>query len=114
MVSLEQFRTIARGFPEVETSPHFEKESFRIKKKIFVTLDPDKKTATVKLNQIDQSVFCAFDTAVIYPVAGGWGKQGWTHIELKKVKKAMLVDILTTAFCTVAPAKLAAKYQSGG
>jgi hypothetical protein len=31
-------------------------------------------------------------------------------INLKKVKKSMLLDALTTAWKTVAPSKLAAKY----
>ncbi|KYP16360.1 MAG: hypothetical protein A1D16_17005 [Flavihumibacter sp. CACIAM 22H1] len=102
----------ALQFEEVDLSPHFEKESFRVKKKIFATLNPVKKLATVKLNQIDQSVFCAIDSAVLFPVPGAWGKQGWTHINLKTVKNALLLDILTSAYCTVAPPKLALKYRS--
>lgn len=65
----------------------------------------------VKLTPEDQSVFCAFDPAVICPVPGGWGKKGATFIELKKVRKTMLKDALTVAYCTVAPKKLAEKYQ---
>ena len=64
----------------------------------------------VKLSLDDQSVFCAFDKRVIYPVPGGWGRQGATYIELKKVKKTMLFDAMTVAYCTVAPKKLAEKY----
>jgi hypothetical protein len=41
----------------------------------------------VKLSVIDQSVFCAFDKTIIYPVNNKWGKQGWTLVELKKIKK---------------------------
>jgi hypothetical protein len=64
----------------------------------------------VKLSPIDQSVFCAFDETVIYPVPGGWGRKGATMINLKKVKKSMLLDALTTAWKTVAPPKLVKKY----
>jgi hypothetical protein len=95
----------------VEQQPHFEKLSFRVKKKIFATLDSHAKQAVLKLSLIDQSVFSNFDPSVIYPVNGAWGKQGWTKIELKKVRKGMLVDALTTAYCTVAPKTLAQKYQ---
>jgi len=61
----------------------------------------------VKLSLSDQSVFCSFDNSIIYPVPGGWGRQGSTFIELKKIKKGMLKDALTTAFCHVAPQKIA-------
>ena len=65
-----------------------------------------------KLTAIDQSVFCAFDQTIIYPVEGSWGKQGWTIVNLKKIRKSMLQDLLTTAYCTVAPPKLAQQYKT--
>ena len=64
----------------------------------------------VKLSAIDQSVFCAYDKEVIFPVPGAWGKHGATFINLKKVKKSMLTDALTTAWKTTAPPKLVDKY----
>ena len=60
----------------------------------------------VKLNMVDQSVFCAFDKLTIFPVPGGWGRKGATFINLKKVRKAMLQDALLMAWKNVAPAKL--------
>jgi len=98
MVSIESFRTLALSFPGTKELPHFEKTSFRVNKKIFTTMDIANKRAVVKLSSIDQSVFCDFDEEAIYPVKGAWGKQGWTSIELKKVKKSMLVDLLTTSY----------------
>ncbi len=64
----------------------------------------------VKLTPEDQSVFCSFDKTVIFPVPGGWGRRGATFVNLKKVRKAMLLEALTTAWKTVAPEKLSAKY----
>lgn len=64
----------------------------------------------VKLSLHDQSVFCAYDKTVIYPVPGGWGAKGATFIELKKVKKTMLKDAVTVAYCNVAPPGLSEKY----
>jgi len=66
----------------------------------------------VKLSPKDQSVFCAYDLSVVYPVPGGWGLKGATFIDLKKVKRSMLKDAITTAYCTVAPAKYADPYRS--
>lgn len=109
MVTIDEMISRAMSFPEVSHTPHFEKESFRVKKKIFATLDTKKQRAVVKLSPIDQSVFSAYDPDVIFPVAGGWGKQGWTVIELRKVRKTMFKDALQTAYRTVAPKSLSAQ-----
>ncbi|HEY0654140.1 MAG TPA: MmcQ/YjbR family DNA-binding protein [Chryseosolibacter sp.] len=101
MVELESFRNLALSLPGAVEAPHFEKNSFRIKKKIFATLDSQNKRAVLKLSPEDQSVFCAFDSSVFYPVPNKWGKQGWTMVELKKVRKDMCQDALKQAYYTV-------------
>ncbi|TND06535.1 MAG: hypothetical protein FD123_3470 [Bacteroidetes bacterium] len=111
MVSIATFRKLASSFDEVEEAPHFEKTSFRVKKKIFATLDIKNQRACLKFSLVDQSAFSAFDKTVIYPVPGAWGKHGYTYVELKKVRKETIVDALTTSYCEVAPKKLAAKYR---
>lgn len=111
MVGTETLRQLALAFDETEELPHFEKTSFRVKKKIFATLDHAAKRACVKLSPVDQSVFSAYDASIIYPVPGAWGKQGWTYIELKKVRKTVLKDALTCAYRAVAPPKLSDKYK---
>ena len=108
MVTIEHFSSIAISFPEVNIQPHFEKKSFRAGKKIFATLDEVKQVACLKLTVEEQDVFCAFDRNIIYPVPNKWGKQGWTFINLQAVPEAMLSDALRTAYCSVAPSKLAA------
>jgi hypothetical protein len=105
MVDIKTFKQLALSFAGVEELPHFEKSSFRVKKKIFVTHAQDSNIICVKLSEVDQSVFCAFDKTVIYPVDNKWGKQGWTLVDLKKVRKDMLKDILTTAYTGVGSTK---------
>ena len=110
MTSIEQARKVALSLPETEEKPHFHLTSFRIKNKIFATIHAEKNYMMVKLSAIDQSVFCTYNKDVIFPVPGGWGKRGATFINLKKVKKAMFLDALKTAWKTTAPAKLIEKY----
>jgi len=105
MVDIKTFKQLALSFSGVEEQPHFEKTSFRVKKKIFATHAADSNLICVKLSEIDQSVFCAFDKTIIYPVDNKWGKQGWTLVDIKKVRKDMLVDILTTAYKEVTSGK---------
>jgi hypothetical protein len=110
MVTIGQAAMIALSLPEVEEKPHFHLTSFRVKDKIFTTIHADKNYVMVKLSPVDQSVFCSYDKAVIFPVPGGWGKKGATFINLKKIKRSMLIDALTTAWKTVAPVTLVKKY----
>lgn len=107
MVSIDIFRKLALSFPEAIEECHFEKTSFRVKKKIFASYDHVTKRACIKLSEIDQDVFSSADKAVIFPVDNKWGKQGWTLIEISKVRKELFIDALTTAYCEVAPKKLA-------
>ena len=98
MVAIGDFKQLALTFPDVVEQTHFEKTSFRARKKIFATLSSENQRACVKLSEIDQSVFCSFDKTIIYPVDNKWGKQGWTNIELQKIKKKMLEDLLKCAY----------------
>ncbi len=102
MVDIVTFKSLAMSFPETEELPHFEKTSFRISNKIFATLDESHQRACLKFNQVDQSVFCLIDPTIIYPVNNKWSKQGWTFIELNKVKKNLLKDALSKAYGAVA------------
>lgn len=110
MISISSFIKKALTFEEAVEEPHFEKKSFRVNKKIFATLNTEKQTITVKLTMIDQSVFCSYNKEIIYPATGAWGKQGWTIVNLKKIPAAMIDDLLVSAYCAVAPKRLAAKY----
>lgn len=110
MVDIEIFKKMVLSFPETTEQPHFEKTSFKVGPKIFVTLDLQTKRACAKLSLIDQDVFSSFDKTIIFPVPNKWGKKGWTFIALHKIKPEMLKDVLTRAFCEVAPKRLSKDY----
>ena len=110
MPSIDTARKLALALPETKEKKHFDTPDFRVGNKIFASLHEAKGLMMVKLNIIDQSVFCAYDPAVIYPVPGSWGTKGATFIDLKKVKQAMLKDALITAWKNVATKKLVATY----
>ncbi|MDZ4807843.1 MAG: MmcQ/YjbR family DNA-binding protein [Bacteroidota bacterium] len=115
MVSIETVRKMVLSFPETDEHPNpiaigFERRAFRVMKKIFATLSEKDFTVSLKLSLHDQSGFCAFDKSVIYPVPGGWGRMGFTFVNLKKVKKTMFKDALTVAYCNTAPPKLTAAF----
>ena len=102
----EQFRKRTLSFPDASEEPHFEKTSFRVRKKIFATMSPEKAEVVLKLSLLEQTVFTDASNGAIYPVANKWGQQGWTVVLLKKVKTGMLQDALTCSYRCVAPKKL--------
>jgi predicted DNA-binding protein (MmcQ/YjbR family) len=106
MIRFTTLRKTALSLPEVTEEPHFEKTSFRVSKKIFVSYDESQHRACIKLSEFDQGLFSAYDNTIIFPVPNKWGKQGWTFIDMKHVPKEMFTDALKTAYCEVAPKKL--------
>ena len=106
MSTFGTFEKITLSFPEITIEPHFEKISFRIRKKIFATYDEKHNRVTVKLSEIDQDNFSSLSPS-IYPVNNKWGKHGWTFIELSQVNPDLLSKVLKAGYCEVAPKKLA-------
>lgn len=112
MITAQTFRKLALTFEEVEELPHFDKTSFRVKKKIFATLNEKQQRATLKLSEKDQSIFSLYgDKRAVYPVPNKWGKQGWTQFLLNEMEEEFLNDALVAAYCEVAPKHLALKYN---
>lgn len=108
---IQRIRSIVSKFPEVTEEPHFEKISFRVKKKIFATCNEDGTTLTVKLSPEDQNVF-SLDRTKIHPVANKWGNQGWTIAYPALLTEEQLNDLLLTAYCEIAPKKLSEMVKS--
>ena len=109
MVDTETFKAMALSFPGTTEAPHFDRTAFRTKLRIFATLHKTLQQANLKLTIIDQSVFSAIDPAIIYPVNNKWGKQGWTCVELKKVRKTILKEALLKAYNLAVPVEIIKK-----
>ena len=114
MISLKTARQLALSFDGAEEMPHFEKPSFRINKKIFLTLDEKNNRACIKLPEIEQDIFSSINKKMIYPVPNKWGKQGWTLIELKDISKDLFREALTASFTNVAPKKVKVEAKTKG
>ena len=112
MLRTNDVRKLALSFDETVELPHFERTSFRVRKKIFATMLERDNIAVLMLSLVDQSVFCSYDKAAMYPVPNKWGLKGATIVELRKVRKDIFKDALTTAYCKVAPKELALKYET--
>lgn len=111
MVDIKTFTELALGFEEAVEQPHFHKSSFRVRKKIFATLDSKENIAVLKLADHEQVAFLDIGKGAIAPVKGAWGRQGWTEIDLDNVTKDVLIYALKTSYCRVAPKALAKPYS---
>ena len=107
MNSLEDLKRLAMSLPEVTEDVHFAKTSLKVRKKIFATYDHKIKRVCLKLSPVDQDVFAAIGRHYVFPVPGAWGRKGWTYFETVQLRNEVLRDAVITAYCTVAPAKLA-------
>lgn len=98
MVTTADAKTLALSLPGTGEQPHFNRIAFTVKKKIFATLSNDDHTLNLKFTPAEQFIFCPPNSDVIYPVAGGWGRQGWTTINLNKAAKKLVLDALKEAY----------------
>ncbi len=105
MISASTFRIMALNFDQAIEKPHFEKASFRVKAKIFATLDIANKKSSLKLTETDQSIYCLIRPVIAVPATGAWGKQGWTVFDLTKVSRSIISEALKKAYSNLAPEK---------
>jgi len=95
------------ALPAVEEKSHFEQPDFRVRGKIFAGLSRDGKRGTLKLAPEVQAMVLDAKPKVFSPAAGAWGRSGWTHVELSRVRLAELETLLAEAWRLVAPRSLA-------
>jgi hypothetical protein len=111
-MTLNDFRRLALSFPEAVEAEHMNHPDFRVAGKIFATLAyPDKTYGMVKLPPLDQDKFVEGWPEVFTPVPGYWGKNGATHVHLKKATKKTLQPALAAAWRNVAPKQLVKDFE---
>ena len=103
MSTTDTFTHLALSLEEVHQEPHFDKTSFRYKKKIFATLNIAEKRSTLKFLPEEQSMLCKVNPEAIFPVPNKWGTHGWTHVLYEQIPKEILFELLKTAYLSVRP-----------
>ncbi|MEP7041901.1 MAG: MmcQ/YjbR family DNA-binding protein [Dokdonella sp.] len=105
----DQFRRLALALPEAAESTHMGHPDFRVRGKIFATLGAgEAERGVLKFSLEQQEMFMRIAPATFLPVTGGWGRKGWTWLQLREAKPALTRDALTTAWRNTAPKRLAA------
>ena len=101
----ESLRRLALALPGAEEKSHFGKADFRVRDKIFASLKDDR-TGVIKLTPEEQSVMVDAEPRIFQPIPGGWGRKGWTKIELAAADEVTLKSALLMAWRNVVPKTL--------
>jgi hypothetical protein len=93
------FRRIALSFDGAEEGSHMGAVDFRVGGHIFATLaSVAQGFGNLMLTPEIQAEFAADAPDVFLPVAGGWGRMGFTHVRLAKTDRDLLTGALQTAW----------------
>lgn len=90
-------RTLALSLEGASAYPHFERIAFRIPQRTFATLALDGSDMNLMFDLAQQAHFCELAPQAIAPVAGGWGRMGWTRCDLKKIDASTFTLALQAA-----------------
>lgn len=72
---------------------------FRVGDRIFATLAAESRGyGNLMLSPEQQAAFVAEQPEVFFPVAGGWGRNGATHVRLAAADEDLLAGALRTAW----------------
>jgi len=111
-MTADQFRRLALSLPEATESAHMGHPDFRVKGKIFATLDyPEPGWGMVKLTPEQQAELVQAEPDVFEPCAGAWGARGCTSVRLRAVKNDTLRRALIAAWRNTAPKLLARQFE---
>jgi len=106
-MTIDDFRKLALSLPEAAEMAHMDHPDFRVRNRIFATLDyPERGWGMVNVTLNQRKVLVREDPDAYVPVKGFWGKNGATMVRLRAAKKATVRKALTAAWCKTAPKKL--------
>jgi hypothetical protein len=98
-MKIADFRRIALALEGVEEGSHMGSPDFRVDGRIFATLaSAAKGYGNLKLTPEQQADFVGELPEVFLPVAGGWGRMGFTHVVLANVSEVVLSGALRVAW----------------
>ncbi|MGA8728547.1 MAG: MmcQ/YjbR family DNA-binding protein [Terracidiphilus sp.] len=93
------FRRIALSLEGAEEGSHMGQADFRVGGRIFATLAAEKMGyGNLMLTPELQAAFVGEEPEVFLPIAGGWGRNGATHVRLAAVNEDLLMGALRTAW----------------
>lgn len=98
-MNVADFRRLALSLEGAEEGSHMGSADFRVDGRIFATLAAQKLGyGNLMLTPEQQAAFVAEAPEIFIPIAGGWGRQGATHVRLSAANEDLLLGALRTAW----------------
>jgi hypothetical protein len=98
-MNADDFRRIALSLEGAEESSHMGSPDFRVGGRIFATLASQRQGyGNLMLTPEQQAAFVAEAPELFLPVAGGWGRNGATHIVLAAASEDVVRGALQAAW----------------
>jgi len=98
-MTASDFRRIALSLEGAEEGSHMGQVDFRVGGHIFATLASEKQGfGNLMLTPGQQAAFVAEQPNLFLPIAGGWGKNGATHVRLAEANEDLVAGALRTAW----------------
>jgi len=116
-MTLDALRRFALSLPESSEEPHFERASFRTRKKIFATLTRDGREAMVRVADPDELEELLAREPETFFSYGAWTTRGGAlGVRLRKVDSALMRALVTASWKRVASKRALAAFEasSGG
>ena len=104
MINVETAYEICLSMLGSEEYEHFDKVGFKVKGSTFATLNLERKWCTLKFTPEQQEEYS--EHIAIFQVPNKWGKQGWTHCDLEKIRIDEFTELIKTAWQNVLAVKL--------
>ena len=97
MATADDLRRLALALEGTVERPHFDRAAFRVDRN-YVTLAADGRTANLKLTPDEQDFKTMMAPEVFEAIDNGWGRQGWTTINLAAATEDELKAALEMAY----------------
>ncbi len=109
---------LAETLPGVTVKDHFGSDAYRANERIFATVWHEKNEVNLKLSLEDQRRFLSLDGEGFVEIDNGWGRMGFTKVQLAYVDRKEFEEALRSAWANTArktarkPAKKSTKKRA--
>jgi len=106
----DQARALALSFPEAEERETWGHPTFRVRDRMFMTMDGEGAVATVKAPREAQAALVGSDPET-FSVPAYVGQHGWVGVALDRVDAEEFAELVDEAWRMTAPKRLVKAYD---
>jgi hypothetical protein len=104
-VPSDYFRSLALSLPEACERETWGRPTFRVRERIFAMLAPDGGSVSIKATKEAQAALIGSDPE-IFSIPAYVGVHGWVGVDLRRVDREELRELVTEAWLMTAPKRL--------